>query len=105
MTTIIRTKLGTHRGSRRVWFEGTHLMKEGFLPGMKFDVEKYESHIIIRLNIEGKYKISKRTRGGKAIPIIDLTFQELAVIFDGIQIIESIMDNGTITITGCRKPA
>lgn len=105
MTTIIRTKLGTHRGGRRVWFEGTHLINEGFLPGMKFDVEKYESHIIIRLNTEGKFKISKRTRGGKTIPIIDLTFRELAVIFDGIQIIESKMDNGTIIITGWNKPA
>lgn len=101
MTTSIRTKLGTHRGSRRVWLEGKHLLNNGFLPGMRFDVEKYESHIVIRLNTEGMFKISKRIRDGKIIPIIDLTFRELITIFDGIQVIESKMENGTITISGC----
>ncbi|EAN4681552.1 hypothetical protein EHN46_21930 [Salmonella enterica] len=99
MATIIRTKLGYHRGNRRIWLEGTHLLNEGFLPGMRFDVEKHESYIVIQLNSDGKHRVSKRTRAGRTLSIIDLTFGELSVIFDGVQIIESIMDNGVITIS------
>ncbi len=33
MATIVNTKLGEHRGKKRVWLEGAKLAREGYEPG------------------------------------------------------------------------
>src|SRR5699024_9151238 len=39
MATIINTRLGEHRGHKRLWLEGQKLAREGYRPGMKLDME------------------------------------------------------------------
>ena len=45
MATIVNTKLGEHRGKKRVWLEGQKLLREGYYPGMKYDLELKDSQI------------------------------------------------------------
>ena len=39
MSTIINTKLADHKGYKRLWMEGAKLAREGYRPGMRYDLE------------------------------------------------------------------
>lgn len=99
MATIVNTKLGEHRGKKRVWLEGQKLLREGYYPGMKYDLELKDSQVVLRVKEEGKFTISKRERNGRVSPIIDLTVQELATVFDGVEMLRVFIRNGAIVIS------
>src|SRR5690606_33879231 len=100
MTCIINTKLGEHRGSNRLWLEGQKLSREGYLPGLKFDLELRDSQAMIVLNETGRFTVSKRERNGKTIPIISVTAQEMASIFDGVEKLRVLIRKKDIVISG-----
>ncbi|EOW9552526.1 hypothetical protein ACY3XD_002576 [Vibrio cholerae] len=99
MATIVNTKLGEHRGKKRVWLEGQKLLREGYYPGMKYDLELKDSQVVLRVKDEGKFTVSKRERNGRVYPIIDLTAQELATVFDGVEMLRVFICNGAIVIS------
>lgn len=99
MATIVNTKLGEHRGKKRVWLEGQKLLREGYYPGMKYDLELKDSQVVLRVKEEGKFTVSKRERNGRVYPIIDLTAQELATVFDGVEMLRVFIRNGAIVIS------
>ena len=99
MATIVNTKLGEHRGKKRVWLEGMKLLREGYQPGMKYDVESKGSMIILNLKAEGSFTISRRERNGTIMPIIDLTVREIADMFDGVDVLRVYIKKGSIVIT------
>ncbi len=72
MTAIINTKIGVNRGKSRVWLEGRKLEREGFEVGMKYDVKTTNDSVVLMLSTDGKYMVSKRTRNGRTLPIIEL---------------------------------
>lgn len=99
MATIVNTKLGEHRGKPRVWLEGYKLLREGYSPGTKFDLELKDSQIVLRVKEEGKFTVSKRERNGRVTPIIDLNAQELATVFDGVEMLRVFIRQGAILIS------
>jgi DNA (cytosine-5)-methyltransferase 1 len=99
MSTIINTKLADHKGYKRLWMEGAKLTREGYRPGMRYDLEIKDTQVCLRICDSGKYKISKRERNGNVSPIIDLTAKELADIFDGIEMLRVAIKAGTIIVS------
>jgi DNA (cytosine-5)-methyltransferase 1 len=99
MSTIINTKLADHKGYKRLWMEGAKLAREGYQPGMRYDLEIKDTQVCLRINDSGKYKISKRERNGNISPIIDLTAKELAEIFDGVEMLRVAIKSGTIIVS------
>lgn len=99
MATIINTKLGESRGRKRVWLEGIKLSREGYQPGMKFDLELKGSDIHLNVKEEGRFTVSKRERNGRLYPIIDLTAQEVAEAFEGVEMLRVFIRNGVIVIS------
>lgn len=99
MATIINTKLGEHRGKKRVWLEGAKLSREGYNPGTKFEIEPRANHIVLHAHKEGRFTVSRRERNGVISPIIDLKADELAQIFDGIEMLRVAIKNGKIIIS------
>lgn len=99
MATIVNAKLGEHRGKPRVWLEGYKLLREGYSPGTKFDLELKDSQIVLRVKEEGKFTVSKRERNGRVTPIIDLNAQELATVFDGVEMLRVFIRQGAILIS------
>ncbi|TDX26765.1 hypothetical protein DFO67_11530 [Modicisalibacter xianhensis] len=79
MATIVNTKLGENRGKRRLWLEGAKLAREGYRPDDRYDLDFEGSKVVIKLCNTGKYKVSRRERNGRLIPIIDISNQELVV--------------------------
>ena len=99
MATIINTKIGLSKGRKRVWLEGHKLAREGYLPGMKFDVEVRDNHILLRSSNEGRLTVSRRSRNGVVSPIIDLTVKELAEVFEGVELLRVAISRGKIVIS------
>ncbi|HCH1893918.1 TPA: DNA cytosine methyltransferase [Vibrio parahaemolyticus] len=99
MATIVNTKLGEHRGKKRVWLEGAKLAREGYEPGQKYDLVLKDSQVVIRVCDTGKFTVSKRTRNGRTMPIIDVSSQELAELFDGVEMLRVFIRQGTIVIS------
>lgn len=105
MTTIINTKLGEKGNAKRIWLEGTKLAREGYQPGQKYDLELKDSEVVIRVNESGKYIVSKRTRNGVTKPIIDITSQQLAELFQGVETVRVLIRKETIVISAHHQHA
>ncbi len=99
MATVINSKIGEHRGKKRIWLEGRKLDREGYLVGMKYDVQLEPGKVQLTPNPTGKYTISKRTRNGVTLPIIDVSLKELADIFEGVEMLRVQITKGKITVT------
>lgn len=100
MESIINTKLGTHRGKRRIWIEGMKLLNGGYQAGQRFNIESDESTLKIIPDREGKYTVSRRLRNGKTLPIIDISVDIIAKMFEGIECLTIRICEKVIEITG-----
>jgi DNA (cytosine-5)-methyltransferase 1 len=93
------TKIGTNRGAPRVWIEGVKAKLAGFLPGKRFSAraDLNKKTLILSLSDEaGERIVSKRIRGEKEIPIIDINSSELLNMFDGFNNLRVIVQKGRI---------
>lgn len=99
MATVINSKLGENRGKKRIWIEGRKLLREGYQVGMKYDVELERSKVTLNPNPKGKYTISKRTRNGETLPIIDVCLSELTEIFQGVEMLRIQLTKGKVIVS------
>lgn len=99
MATIINSKLGENRGRKRIWIEGRKLQREGYEVGSRYDVVLQSNKVQLLPTPKGKYTVSKRTRKGTTLPIIDVTLQELAEIFEGVEMLRIQLTEGKITVS------
>lgn len=99
MPTIINTKFGENRGAARIWLEGGKLAREGYSPGLNYDLELAQKRIVLTPSPKGQYTISKRQRNGRLYPVIDIARQDLADLFDGVETLRVLVTKGRIVIT------
>lgn len=99
MTTIINSKLGENRGKPRIWIEGAKLAREGYTPGDRYNLEIQSGRLILQAAEDGQYTVSKRTRNGRLLPIIDISKTELAELFDGVETLRVAISQGKIVIS------
>lgn len=98
MTIIVNTTLGEHRGKKRIWLEGQKLSRNGFEPGMKLQVSLKGSKVILKAGQVGQFTVSRRERNGTITPIIDVTANELAAVFEGVKMLRAVIRDGSIII-------
>mgnify|MGYP003137266267 CR=1 FL=1 len=95
-------KLGTHRNNRRIWLDKEDLLVgAGFKAGeLYYDNYNFETQTIkLRLHDEGNRKVSKKTKAGRLVPIIDLNSTKVGYALGmGIKEIEVHYKKGLITI-------
>jgi len=61
---IVSTQVTIHRGSNRAWMQNhLSMLKAGFLPNARYDIEYSEDSVVLRLNPQGKRKVSATARG------------------------------------------
>lgn len=99
MCVIVNTKLGENRGMKRVWLEGEKLVKQGYSPGQRYDLEFKDSKVVANIKPNGKYGVSKRTRNGNVKPLIEIKVSELAEIFKGVDMLRVVINKSKIIIT------
>ena len=94
--------LGTHRKNKRVWLDNEKLLTDaGFKAGaLYYDNYNFETQTIkLRLHDEGNRKVSKKTKAGRLVPIIDLNSTKVGYALGmGIEEIEVHYKKGLITI-------
>ena len=101
MTTIVNTHVGISRGKKRIYFEGVKLEREGFKPGMRFDVTNVNDQLNLTFSDIGKYKVSRRKNrvNGHESPVIDITAAEMAQLFDENDKVKVIIKEGVVLVS------
>ena len=96
----VKTTLGQHRGAPRFWQEGQQLLRAGFEPDTRYTatVDKENKRIVLSVMDAGQRKVSKKTVGGKEIPVIDINSREILEVFDGYDSVRVIMRERQIYI-------
>lgn len=99
MTCIVNTKLSSNRDTPRLWLEGAKMAREGFYPGMRYDLKLEQGKMQILPNDDGKYTVSTRKRNGSEFPLVDVTRKDLADIFAGVELLRVLIRNKSIIVT------
>ncbi|TAL63674.1 MAG: DNA cytosine methyltransferase [Burkholderiaceae bacterium] len=97
------TKVGEHRGQRRLWLEGGRLEAAGFEAGQRyhvvFDVDTRT--IALELSSDGDRQVSGRRRVGqdKATPILDLAGADVTDIVGEAGSVRALIGKGRIVFS------
>lgn len=89
-------KVGEHRGSPRVWLEGSQTERAGFLPGQRYDIEVQGQMVVLQANKDGSRVVSGKFIGERSNPVIDINSRELLAIFDGMAAIRVVVKKDQI---------
>lgn len=101
MKSIINSKVGNHRGNKRVWLEGVKLSNAGLNAGDSIEVS-YDSNakvIMIKKDETGSNIVSKRTKNGILTPIIDLCNKSITALYDAVETVRIVIKSGVIRIS------
>jgi len=61
---LVSTQVTIHRGCNRAWLQNhPSMLKAGFVPNARYNTEYGENSVVLRLNPEGKRKVSATDRG------------------------------------------
>ncbi|MDG4868635.1 DNA cytosine methyltransferase (plasmid) [Guyparkeria sp. 1SP6A2] len=99
MSAVIYTKLGEHRGRKRLWLEGQRLASQGVTPGSTFQLEATEGRLVLRFVEDGDRRVSRRSRRGQTLPVIDITAEELAAAVGNAERLRVVVRDGAIYVT------
>jgi len=97
-------KLGTHRNNRRIWLDNSPMLTAaGFFPGLKYRADfvggdAVNGTIFLIVDPEGKTKVSKKTKGGKLLPVIDINSKKVGLTFPAAENITVTYYSGQIII-------
>lgn len=93
-------KIGQHRGAPRVWLEGNHPAKGGFLPGCRYNtrVDEAKSMLVLEVVENGVRVVSSKKKDDREIPVIDINSKELLAVFEGIEAVRVVVKEGRIFI-------
>lgn len=98
---ITYAKIGAHRGRSRLWLEGRKLERAGIAPGERFSVTwDPETRLVsLEFGAEGDRVVSRRQRGGREMPIIDVSADAIEdALGEGIQRAKVTIGKGRITV-------
>ncbi|MEM8519057.1 DNA cytosine methyltransferase [Janthinobacterium sp. CAN_S7] len=88
--------VGQHRGSPRVWLEGSQTERAGFVPGQRYDIEVQGQMVVLQANKDGSRVVSGKVVGEKNNPVIDINSKALLAIFDGMAAIRVVVKQDQI---------
>lgn len=99
MPTLINTTVQQHRRGSRIWLEGQKILREGFVPGLRYTINEQNSCLILNVCEDGSHQISRRHRHGRDMPVIDITSRALETLFNGVERIRVLVRPGCIVIS------
>ena len=111
MQTYAQTTIQQNRNRPRVWLQGSRLAMAGFLPSQRYavDVDVESKRVTLRVSAEGTRGVVAKARGDKIDPVIELTSASQLAMFDGMESLRVIYDDGVVHImplaTEARKAA
>ena len=93
-------RIGENRGRPRLWLEGFKASLAGFMPGIRFKIRKDEERtmLVLEQDAHGDRIVSRKLKGGKEVPVIDINSSEVLSIFDGFSAVRVIVQGNRIRI-------
>jgi len=90
--------VGMNKGAPRVWLEGQMPARAGFLPGCRFRLSSDAGGLRVTLSLhnEGCRTVSRKERGGRELPVLDINSQEALAVLAGYKQIRVIFTEGEI---------
>ncbi|MDP2759922.1 MAG: DNA cytosine methyltransferase [Sideroxyarcus sp.] len=76
-------KLGQKRNSPYLYLDGLQAVRAGFSPGDKYDIAIDGEKLVLSANKDGSRTVSRKMRGDKELPVIDINSGELLAMFKG----------------------
>lgn len=98
---VLLRQLGEHRGSPRLYLDTTALVAAGFLPGVCIDLfpgAADQPRLTIRVCAQGKRKVSRKQRGNREVPVIDINSQQDLQPFVAAGLVRIVIDAGSVHI-------
>ena len=97
---ILLRRLGQHRGAPRLYLDTHALASAGLLPGtlIKLELRTDEFRLTIRADAQGSRRISRKHRGGRELPVIDLNSHEALAPFTGCGVVRIVIVSGAVHI-------
>lgn len=94
------SKIGDHRGAPRIWIQGRKASMAGFHPGVKFEalVDKERPLLTLVPCGNGTRVVSRKRKGDRELPVIDLNSKDLLRVFDGLSSVRVVVSDGKIQI-------
>ena len=96
-------KLGMHRKNRRVWLDNESLLTgAGFNAESLYNATYYpvSKSIKLKLDDEGQRKVSKKKKGDRLAPVIDLNSTKVGWTLGDVDKVKVTYKPGLITIKG-----
>lgn len=100
MIAAILKKVGLHRGAPRLYLEGAAPARAGFVPGARFTLEQRDGQqaLVLRLSEEGDRTVSRKLKGDRERPVIDLNSAEALAVFAGMESVRVLIGESEIWI-------
>lgn len=104
-TTVINTRIGESKNVARLWLEGRKLERAGVRIGARYQLVTVKGMERLELreapaDCNGQvYTVSKRQRGGNAVPLIEVRSKVLTELFNNIERVRVAIRNGRIVVT------
>lgn len=98
---VLLRQLGEHRGSPRLYLDTTALAAAGFSPGVCIALipgAADEPRLTIRVCAQGKRKVSRKQRGNREVPVIDINSQQDLQPFVAAGLVRIVIDVGSVHI-------
>jgi len=98
---VLLRQLGEHRGSPRLYLDTTALAAAGFSPGVCIALipgAADEPRLTIRVCAQGKRKVSRKQRGNREVPVIDINSQQELQPFVAAGLVRIVIDAGSVHI-------
>lgn len=92
--------IGSNKGSPRIYLELNDLETSGFAPGQRYSrkVEADSKRITLTAIQTGDYVVSKKEKGGKLCPVIDLNSTQALKSFEGMEAVRIVLMRNQIHI-------
>lgn len=95
--------IGKVGNSPRFYKQGKRLALNGFVPGILYsaEIDRDEGIVVLKVNPHGTRVVSKKSgTGDDVVPVIDVQSIDALSIFDGMDKIRVILEDGQITLMG-----
>lgn len=101
MKQISYRQLGSNRGSPRLWLQGLKLREAGYEIGNRYSLkaDRNGQTLVLKLEANGERRVSRKKRGDRLDPVIDVENGVLAEIFGGAERVKVVIQVGSITVS------
>lgn len=97
---ILIRRLGDHRGAPRLYLDCGALARAGFHPGLAIAVatDAEACRVLIKLDVAGSRRVSRKKRGDTEIPVIDLNSVEVLACLEVFHQVRVVVKPGAIHV-------